>query len=144
MSSQLSHYKDENIKRLLLITKNIAVIGASLDESKPSNRVILYLHRNGYNIYPVNPLYKKKMIHGIKIYESTEELNKKIDIVNIFRKQEFLDEETKLAIKLKPKCIWMQLGLKSNYAARIANKKNIIMIMDHCTKIEHKRLIKNN
>jgi predicted CoA-binding protein len=125
----------------------IAVIGLSRDQSKDSYRVSKYMKRNGYQIIPVNPFAKE--ILSEKVYSSLldlpEEIQRKIEIVNIFRPSDKVFPFVKQAVSLKrkwgmPQVIWMQLGIINNEAAETATKEGLKVIMDKCIMREHIKL----
>ena len=131
-------HDDNEIKKILTDYKNIAVVGASRDPSKASYAVSKYLKEHGYKIFPVNP-YTDNIL-GEKAYHSLSEIKEPVDIVDIFRPASEVYAIVKEVIKLKPKVIWMQLGIKSIKTSKLAEKNNIDAIMDRCIMAEHKRL----
>ncbi len=131
---------EEKFKKILQENKTIAVVGCSRESEKPSHTVPKYMKEEGYKIIPVNPFADQ--ILGEKVHKSLSEINEPIDIVNIFRPSEQCLEVVKEAINLKPKVIWMQLGIKNEEAAQLAEKNGIEVIMDKCFYIEHQNLIK--
>ncbi|MBL41308.1 MAG: hypothetical protein CMM49_01460 [Rhodospirillaceae bacterium] len=142
MNSYLTKYSGSKITKILLDTKNIALIEASHDEIKPSNRVMKYLLEHGYKVFPVNSREPHGIIHGMKVFSSLEEIPTKIDMVNIFQKNDMAGLTIQQAIKLKIKYIWTQLDIFNFEEAKKAEKLNHIVIMNRCTKIEHEKLIK--
>ena len=133
-------YPDEKLKRILKDNKTIAVVGCSRDPKKAAHTVPKYMKEHGYKIIPVNPFADK--ILEEKVNKSLSEINEPVDIVNIFRPSEQCLEVVKEAVNLKPKVIWMQLGIKNEEAAQLAEKQGIETIMDKCILLEHKNLIK--
>jgi predicted CoA-binding protein len=124
------------IADLLKRSKTIAVVGLSNRPLRPSHGVSAYMQTNGYRIIPVNP-----QIHGAlgeKAYASLLEVPDKIDIVNIFRRPEFVEEVVDQAIQLKVPAIWMQEEVINEKAAEKARQAGIFVIMDHCILKEHK------
>lgn len=130
--------EDTLIKELLTHSKTIAVVGLSDKPDRPSYEVAQYLQKKGYKIIPVNPAIDK--ILGEKSYASLSEISESIDIVDIFRKPEFIPEIVDEAIRIKAKAIWMQLDLIDEEAAQKAKKAGLKVIMDRCLLIEHRRL----
>ena len=124
----------QEIETLLNTSKVVAIVGLSTDESKDSNRVARYLQDAGYKIIPVNP--SADTILGEKSYADLASIPEKVDIVNIFRKPEAIPQIVDEAIPLKPKAIWMQLGLVNNEAATKARAQGILVVMNKCIKIE--------
>ncbi|WP_455279177.1 CoA-binding protein [[Eubacterium] cellulosolvens] len=133
-------YSDDKIKRILKENKTIAVVGCSRDPQKAAHTVPKYMKEHGYKIIPVNPFADQ--ILEEKARKSLSEITESIDLVNIFRPSEQCLEVVKEAVILKPKVVWMQLGIKNEEAAKLAEKNGIEVIMDRCILLEHKNLIK--
>lgn len=138
---------DENIRQILSKAKNIAILGLSSDESKPSNEVARYLIAKGFNIIPISP--RGGEILGYKAFTSLQEafsdksLLGKIDILDIFRKSEALPQIANeiLSLTHKPKCVWVQLGLHNMEAKNLLDNAGLPYIENHCIKLEHERLL---
>ena len=128
----------DEIKDILMNSKNIAVVGLSPKEDRPSYIVASYLQAKGFRIIPVRP--PGSDILGEKVYPSLLEIPFDIDVVDIFRKPEAVPEITKDAIDKKAKVIWMQEGIVNNEAADMARKAGIIVVMDRCIKKDHQEL----
>jgi len=126
-----------DIEYILKNYKNIAVIGLSDKKDRYSYIVADYLLRNGYNIIPVNPNINEW--NGIKAYKDVKSIDKDVDIIDIFRKPEFVNEIVNESIG-KAKVIWMQEGIINNDAKIIAENNNMYVIMDKCIKKEHEKL----
>ncbi len=126
--------KTENLKLLLKDINSIAVVGASSNPSRDSYKVMQFLYAEGYEIFPVNPNETKDKILGLKCYSSLEEINKTIDMVDIFRAKEYVFDITKNAIRLGVKIIWTQEGIIDEKSAKLARKEDIIFVMDKCPK----------
>jgi uncharacterized protein len=135
------------IREILQKYKTIAVIGLSGDKDKPSYRVAAYMQQNGYRIIPVNPFVEEVL--GEKSYKSLtdipSEIQKTIEIVDIFRRPTDVLPIVEQAIKLKeandkPFVAWMQLGIVNYEADEIARKAGLIVIMDRCIMVEHQNL----
>ena len=135
-------YSDNLIKNIFVKTKTIAIVGASPDILRPSYRVMDYLIKEGFKIYPVNPQFLNETILGEKVFGKLSHIKERIDLVNIFRRPEFIEEIVKEAISIKTKTIWMQLGIINYSADKLAKKNNINSIMNKCTKLEYIRLFK--
>ncbi|RAX52273.1 hypothetical protein CCY99_07740 [Helicobacter sp. 16-1353] len=136
-----------NIKEILSISKNIAIIGLSPDETKDSHIVAKYLQNAGYKVIPIYP--KGDLILNQKVYHNLDSaMNaEKIDIIVVFRKSESVPEIADNLLKilqnksiLPPKIFWLQLDVKSPYAKEILEKNNIQVIENKCIKIEHRKL----
>ncbi|WP_024955800.1 CoA-binding protein [Sulfurospirillum arcachonense] len=131
---------DKVIKQIFENCRSIAIIGLSPDESKPSHMVAKYLQDCGYKIIPVYP--KEDYILGEKVYRSLEEIEEKVDMVDMFRKADFADVLVQTAIKREDvKYFWIQLGLVNDEAFKAAMDAGMIAVQNKCTKIEHKRLL---
>jgi predicted CoA-binding protein len=124
------------IADLLKRSKTIAVVGLSNSPLRPSHGVSAYMQTRGYRIIPVNPKIKGAL--GEKAYASLRDVPDKIDIVNIFRRPEFVEEVVDQAIQLKVPAIWMQEEVINENAAEKARKAGILVIMDRCILKEHK------
>ena len=142
--------------QILTRARNIAVLGISPESSKASNAVARYLIAQGYNVIPIYPhLPDNGEILGRRAYESLQEAfsdealrnscgeNGEIDILNIFRKSEALDGIAReiLTLKNKPKCVWVQLGLRNENAKAMLQGAGIQYEQDSCIKLEHQRLL---
>jgi predicted CoA-binding protein len=130
---------DQTKKDLLESSKVIAMVGLSPKIDKPSNRVANYLKAHGYRVIPVNPQYEE--ILGEKSYKSLSDIPDKVDVVDIFMRAENVVPVVEEAIKIKPKAIWLQLGIVNDQAKAIAEKNGIDFVQDLCIKLEHARLI---
>jgi uncharacterized protein len=128
--------ESEQITELLKKSKNIAVVGLSSSPMRPSYGVSAYLQSHGYKIIPVNPEIKGAL--GEKAYASLSEVPEKIDIVDIFRRSEFVPSVVDEAIRLKPAAIWMQEGVQHEAAAEKARKVGILVVQDRCLLKEHR------
>ena len=129
---------DEELRRIYGF-KNIAVVGMSPTEGKPSNYVAKYLIEKGYNVMPVNPFYDE--ILGNKSYPKVSDIPHQVDIVDIFRKSEdVLPVVQDTILKNGIKVIWMQLGIYNREAKEIAEKRDIGVIYNRCILKEHQRL----
>jgi predicted CoA-binding protein len=130
---------DKILKQIFEECKSIAIIGLSPDESKPSNRVAKYLQNVGYKIIPVYP--KEDFILGEKVYRNLEEIEEKVDMVDMFRKASFANELVEVAHKRGDvKQFWIQLGLVNDEAFKKATEYGMVAVQNKCTKIEHERL----
>lgn len=137
---QINSNKDE-IKKILEDTKTVAIIGCSPKPEKDSNRVAVYLQNAGYKIIPVYP--KEETILGERVYRSLSDIPKdiKIDMVDIFRKPEVIAEVVDESLNRGDVwCVWTQLGLVHNEAAKKAEDAGLKVVQSHCTKIEHAAL----
>jgi predicted CoA-binding protein len=129
----------EAIKELLLASKSIAVIGLSNRAERTSYAVSREMQKNGYRIIPVNPTISESL--GEKAYAALSDVPEQVDIVNVFRRSEFVADMIREAVRIKPKAIWLQLGVIDEKAARWAKEQGIMVVMDRCIKVEHALLI---
>ena len=126
------------LRQILSSAKNIAVVGLSPDESKPSNEVSKFLIESGFSVFPVYPKFDE--ILGRKVYRNLTQIDQDIDIAVMFRKGEFASELVKDAVKKGVKTLWLQLGITNDEAGAIARENGINFVQDKCIKIELKRL----
>jgi len=124
---------DEEIER-------IAVVGFSRYPRKPAHYVPKFLIRHGYDVTPVNPNAEK--ILGLKSYKSLEELDREVDVVNVFRpSRDMLDVAKQVfRMKFKPKVFWMQEGIYNREAAELLKRNGITVVWNRCMMKEHNRL----
>jgi predicted CoA-binding protein len=128
--------QSDPIADVLRRSKTIAVVGLSCNPLRPSHGVSAYMQSHGYRIIPVNPNIAECL--GEKAYPSLLDVPEKIDIVNIFRRSEFVDEIVARAIQLKVPAIWMQEDVIDEKAAEKAEKAGIFVVMDLCILKEHR------
>jgi predicted CoA-binding protein len=126
------------IAELLANARVIAVVGLSSKKHRPSYGVSEYMQRAGYRIIPVNP--NEESVLGEKAYPSLETIPERVDIVNIFRRSEFVPEIVEQAIRIGAKAIWMQEGVVHEEAAERARQAGLTVVMDRCILKEHRRL----
>jgi predicted CoA-binding protein len=127
----------DEIGTLLKKAKTIAVVGLSDSPLRPSHGVAAYMQSHGYRIIPVNPAIKGAL--GEKAVAALSDINEKVDIVDIFRRSEFVPELVDEAIRLKVPAIWMQEGVIHEQAAEKARRAGIFVVMDQCILKEHRR-----
>jgi hypothetical protein len=126
------------IRELLTTARVIAVVGLSSKRYRPSYGVSQYMQRAGYRIIPVNP--SETSVLGERAYPTVAAVPEPVDIVNIFRRSEFVPEIVDEAIRLGAKCIWMQEGVVHEEAAAKARAAGLAVVMDRCILKEHQRL----
>jgi uncharacterized protein len=126
----------DQITEILQKAKTIAVVGLSDNPLRPSHGVAAYLHSQGYRIIPVNPEIKSSL--GEQAYPSLLDVPEKIDIVDIFRRPEFVEEVVDQAIQLKVPAVWMQEEIVHEKAAQKARAAGIYVVMDRCILLEHR------
>jgi uncharacterized protein len=127
----------DEIGELLKRTKTIAVVGLSDSPLRPSYGVSAYMQSHGYKIIPVNPSIKGSL--GEKAVASLAEIEEKIDMVDVFRRSEYVPELVDEAIRLKVPAIWLQEDVIHEEAAEKARKAGIFVVMDKCILKEHRR-----
>jgi predicted CoA-binding protein len=132
----VSPTQKDAVTDLLKRARNIAVVGLSSSPLRPSHGVAAYMQAQGYRIIPVNPTIEEAL--GEKSYPSLLDVPEKIDIVNVFRRPEYVDEVVDQAIQLKVPAIWMQEDVINERAADKARKAGIFVIMDQCILKEHR------
>ena len=135
-------YPDSYIRGILNIVKTIAMVGASAKENRPSYFAFKYLLERGYHMIPVNPGQAGNEILGQKIYAKLADIPEPIDMVDIFRASQYalpIVQET-LTLEPLPQVIWMQLGVRSDEAAALAEANGMKVVMNRCPKIEYGRL----
>lgn len=132
---------DAEIEDILKKAKTIAIVGLSDKPERESYGVALYLKNAGYKIIPVTPNIAEW--HGIKAYASVLDIKEKIDVVDVFRRNEFVEElvDEVLKMKQKPFAIWMQLGVVNEEAAEKARNAGITVVMDRCMRTEHRLMV---
>lgn len=129
--------KSSIIKKILSF-KTIAVVGMSPKPERPSHYVSLYLQENGYKIIPVNPGFEE--IIGLRCYSSVLDIKEKIDIVDIFRRSEYVYSIAQEAVKINAKALWLQDSVISLEAKELAEKNNMLFVMNDCLLRRHRQL----
>jgi uncharacterized protein len=128
--------ESDPIADLLQRSKTIAVVGLSCNPMRPSHGVSAYMQSHGYRIIPVNPNITECL--GQKAYASLLDVPEKIDIVDIFRRSEFVEEVVDQAIQIKVPAVWMQEEVIHQKAAAKARQAGIFVVMDRCILKEHR------
>jgi predicted CoA-binding protein len=134
---------DGGIAELLRTSRRIAVIGASSKSWRPVHGVMTYLMAVGYDVVPVSP--REKEIEGLRCFATLGEAVAEtgpVGIVDVFRRAEACPEHAREAVAVGARCLWLQLGIVSADAARIAHEGGLAVVMDRCTKIDHARFIR--
>jgi predicted CoA-binding protein len=137
------HPSDDQIRDILATCRTIALVGASPNPARPANAVMGYLLAQGYRVIPVNPGHAGGEILGRSAFARLADIGEPIDLVDIFRRREALAGVVAEALALDPRptTIWMQLGLRDDQAAARARAAGVTVVMDRCTRIEHRRLL---
>lgn len=128
------------IPDLLRSAHTIAVVGLSSNPMRPSNGVSEYMKRAGYRIIPVNP--NETEVLGEKSYARLEDVPDPIDVVNVFRRPQFVPEIVESAIRIGAKAIWLQEGVIHEAAARRAQQAGLDVVMDRCILKEHRKMLR--
>ncbi|HLX33966.1 MAG TPA: CoA-binding protein [Candidatus Limnocylindrales bacterium] len=118
------------------------MIGASSSPVRPSNGVFRYLRSVGYDVVPINP--GEAEVEGVRAWPSLAaavDATGPFDLVDVFRRPAFCPEHAHEAVAARARCLWLQLGIVSVEAARIATAGGLAVVMDRCTKVEHSRLV---
>lgn len=131
---------DDDLHDVLTRYRRVAIVGLSDDPDRPSHSVASYLQKQGYEIFPVNPALAGKSVLGRKVYGSLAELPESPEIVDVFRRSEFMPEVAGAAIAAGAKVLWTQLGVRHDAAAEHASAAGLQVVQDRCTAIEHARL----
>jgi uncharacterized protein len=135
-------YDDSYIRGILNTVKTIAMVGVSANTSRPSYFAFKYLLERGYRMIPVNPALGGQELLGRKVYAGLSEIPEPVDMVDVFRAPRYalaIVEEA-LALSPRPQVIWMQLGIRNDEAAKLAEASGLKVVMNRCPKIEYGRL----
>jgi predicted CoA-binding protein len=136
------NYQDAYIRGILNTVKTIAMVGISPKDNRPSYFAFKYLHERGYRMIPVNPGQAGGDILGRKVYAKLADIPEPVDMVDIFRAPQYAlgVVEEALALKPRPQVVWMQLGVRNDEAAKLAEDAGLKVVMNRCPKIEYGRL----
>ena len=129
-------YDPAYLADILKSVKSIAMVGASADKTKFSYGVLRVLHETGYDMIPVNPNPKVTEIRGLKVYNSLQEIDRPVDMVEVFRPKEEFYGFAEQAIAIGAKVLWGQIGVYDDRAARLAEEAGLKVVMNRCPKIE--------
>jgi uncharacterized protein len=133
-------YSEDYIRETLLSVKTVAMVGASNNPVRPSYFVLKYLLAKGYRVIPVNPGLAGQDILGQKTYARLADIPEPVDMVDIFRNPDAALAITQEAIEIGAKVVWMQLTVRNDEAARLAETAGLSVVMNRCPKIEYGRL----
>jgi len=133
-------YSDAYIGTILANYRTFAFVGASPTTSRPSYFAMKYLMAKGYRVIPVNPAHDGRELLGQKIYASLADIGEPVDVVDMFRTPDAALEIVRQAIAIGAKVIWMQLGIRNDEAAKMAEDAGLKVVMNRCPKIEYGRL----
>lgn len=134
--NHLYDYPPQYLADILRSVKTIAMLGASGDKTKFSYGVLRVLHETGYEMLPVNPNPELTEIRGIPVYRSLEEIDRPVDMVEVFRPKEELYGIAEQAIAIGAKVLWGQIGVYDDRAAKLAEDAGLKVVMNRCPKIE--------
>lgn len=130
------HYETEHLSEILRSVKTIAMVGASGDKTKFSYGVLRVLHETGYDMIPINPNPALTEIRGLKVFDTLANVDRPIDMVQVFRRSEELYAIAQDAIDVGAKVLWGQIGVYDDRAAKLAEDAGLTVVMDRCPKIE--------
>ena len=134
--TQKYSYASDFLAEILREVKTIAMVGASGDKTKFSYGVLRVLHETGYDMIPVNPNPKLTEIRGIPVFHSLEQIDRPVDMVEVFRPKEELYAITEKAIAIGAKVLWGQIDVYDDAAAKLAEDAGLKVVMNRCPKIE--------
>lgn len=129
-----------NIEEVLRESKTVAVVGLSPRPNRPSHSVAAYLQRQGYRIVPVNPMVEEVL--GERSYPDLEAIPFPVELIDVFRRSEEVPAVVEQAIKVGAQAVWLQLGVIHHEAAAKAAEHGLDVVMDRCTAIEHRALVR--
>lgn len=133
-------YTDAYIRDILVAHRTIAMVGASPNTSRPSYFAMKYLKQKGFRVIPVNPGHAGKEILGEKVYAKLADIKEPVEIVDIFRNAKDALPIVREAIRIGARVVWMQLGVRNDEAAKLAEDAGLKVVMNRCPKIEYGRL----
>ena len=129
-------YSESYLQGILKSVKTISMVGASPDKTKFSYGVLRVLHETGYEMIPVNPRPDVTEIRGLKVFNALAEIDRPVDMVEVFRRPEDLLGIAQEAVAIGAKVLWGQIGVRNDEAARLAEDAGLQVVMDRCPKIE--------
>lgn len=130
---------EQTLRKILMESRTIAVVGLSDDPGRPSHEVAKYLQKHGYRIVPVNPRCAE--ILGEKCYPDLRSIPERVDMVDVFRKPADCAPIAAEAVAIGARVLWLQLGIVNEEARQVAEAAGLQVVMDRCVKIEHARLL---
>ncbi len=131
--------EDDDLKQILKDAVRIAVVGASQDPGRDSTRIMKYLISAGYEVTPVNPNYDEVL--GKKCYPTLSSMGEAVDIVDVFRRSEFVVDVARDAVASHAKVFWMQLGVLNDAAVKYVTDHGMKVVVNRCIMVEHRRLV---
>jgi predicted CoA-binding protein len=138
----MTPFRDAQLREILTTSPTIAVLGVHSEPEKAAFYVPDYLHDEGYRIIGVNPRFAGEELFGEKVRSTLAEIGEPIDIVEVFRRSERIQDhvEDMLAMSPRPKVVWFQLGIKNEDAAHILESAGILVVQNRCMLADHQRL----
>jgi predicted CoA-binding protein len=135
-------YDDDYIRGILNTVKTIAMVGVSANTSRPSYFVFKYLSERGYRMIPVNPALAGQDLLGQRVFATLLDIPEPVDMVDVFRASQHVPPIVTQALQMqsRPRVIWMQLGVRNDEAAQLAEANGLKVVMNRCPKIEYGRL----
>ena len=127
------------IKNILSKYKSIAMVGVSKDPKKTSTIVMKYMQDYGFKVYPVNPSAKGEKILGEEVYAKVTDINKNVDIVDVFRPSNEAYGIAEDAVKIGAKVLWLQLGIRDQKAKKLVEENKMEYVENKCTKMEYQK-----
>jgi predicted CoA-binding protein len=145
MTAMSTHLVDDDagLTRILRETRTVAVLGAKAGAGEPAHYVPAYLKQRGYTIVPVNPALAGQTLHGATVRASLADLTEPVDLIDVFRRPEFLPGHAQeiLALPWRPRTVWFQLGIRHDGAAAELARAGINVVQDRCLMPDHRRLV---
>ena len=138
----MAQINDSQLREILTSSPRIAVLGAHTEPEKAAFYVPEYLHDEGYSIIGVNPRFVGETLFGQPIRATLAEIGEPIDLVDVFRRSEVIGDHVEdiLAMKPRPKVVWLQLGIKNEDATKVLEAAGITVVQNRCTLADHQRL----
>ena len=131
---------EQELTDLLRATRVIAVVGLSPRPDRPSHQVALYLHQQGYRLYGVNPNHLEP-VFGVQMVPDLAAVPEHVDLVDVFRRAEYVPDVARQAVAIGAGALWVQLGIRSPESAAIAAEAGMPYVEDRCIRVEHGRLL---
>jgi|SRR5579871_427773 predicted CoA-binding protein len=131
---------DEGLRNILMTYRRIVVVGISANPDRPSQRVARFLQQHGYQLSLVNPLLAGKTVLGLQVYPTLADLPEPPEMVDVFRRSEYVAEVAEAAIAVGANVLWTQLGVRDDVAAQRASDAGLLVVQDRCPAIEYPRL----
>jgi len=142
MTARHPHESQETARELLETARTVAVLGAFTEGGRPAYYVPAYLAEQGYRIFPVNPRFVGQEIFGQACVATLAELEEPVDIVDVFRRPDFLPQHTEdiLAMTPLPRAVWLQTGIRHDVVAAQLREAGLTVVQDRCTLADHRRM----